>query len=253
MSVTPIHAQSRFLGGASGLRVSCLRRVAVDPLNRGTRYIPNRMKQDKQAPSELGDTEGHSGSGSVAESLRAIVAGSERAKAWLYEQFAPRIYRRILGRYGRARWLDPDDLLQDTFVSALQRDAQVFRALLDKGGGEITAARVERMLWNIACGLTANRRRSKARLPQILHPEYELGTPDEDPESQGVDRAMLERLAQCIQRKGGRIYLYYRLRYVDGYTPEEISTLTGWSRKVTYNLKLALNRALERCSQQLKL
>jgi DNA-directed RNA polymerase specialized sigma24 family protein len=49
------------------------------------------------------------------------------------------------------------------------------------------------------------------------------------------------------------LLLYSRLRYFDGFEPDEIAKIAGWSRKTTYKLKLALNEALSRCAQALDL
>ncbi|MEM1183001.1 MAG: hypothetical protein AAGM22_31960, partial [Acidobacteriota bacterium] len=76
---------------------------------------------------------------------------------------------------------------------------------------------------------------------------------DERPtaEQEALDRDRLERLADCIERANARVFLYFSLRFRDGLAPEEIVTVTGWSKKATYKLKQRLNDAVEVCAEAL--
>ena len=59
------------------------------------------------------------------------------------------------------------------------------------------------------------------------------------------------QLDECLSESGERLYLYYKLRYRDGLTPQQVSRAAGWSMKATYKLKQKLNEAVERCAELL--
>ena len=69
--------------------------------------------------------------------------------------------------------------------------------------------------------------------------------------SVGQPSDLLKQLDRCLRAQRARIYLYYRLRYYEGLTPEEIARATGWSRKATYKLRQALNEAVRTCAREL--
>ena len=188
----------------------------------------------------------------ISARLRGVLQGDPTARSWLYETFSPRLFRRLRARYGNRAGLDPEEILHDTFVSLFQH-ARVVENFLDEPPELQTAPRFEVFLWNHACGVASNRRRSLRRRVAAPWPEEEPGSSRADPERETVGRDVLARLADCLESSGTREYLYYKLRYVDGLTPAEIMTVTGWSRKTTYRLKLALSEAVGRCARRLGL
>ena len=188
----------------------------------------------------------------LARRLRGAIAGDRSAVAWLYDTFADRLYRRLRGRYGHA--VDASDLLQDAFVFYLQHDARVLRRFLDTvPAAERTPPRLERHLWDLACGLASNRRRSRQRGVEVvpLDPEQRSAAPGA--ERATLDRDLLRRLLACLERAGSRIFLYFQLRFEDGLSPSQIADATGWSRKATYKLRQTLDRAVTVCREELGL
>lgn len=188
----------------------------------------------------------------VAERLHRLVSGDQRAAGWLYDTFAPRLYRRLRGRYGHLPGIEPEDLLQSAFLFYLQNDCRVLRSFLESHPpGEVTAEALMRRLWDLACGLASNQRRAARGRPRPA--ELDEAAADEAPtvERRLSERQVLSRLAECLARRGRRLHLYFRWRYADGLTPREIAGVTGWSRSETYRLREALNRALAACAAAL--
>lgn len=188
----------------------------------------------------------------LAHILTRVGAGDLEAAAWLYDTFAPQLYRRLRGRYAYPGGPDPEDLLQDAFIFFLRNRGKVLHDFLRRvPPASQTCAELERHLWNLACGVASNWRRS-ARRRRVL-PLADVGSRMRVPsdEKAALDRDVLERLDACLRAGKKRVYVYYKLRYHDGFTPEEISRMTGWSRKATYKLRQDLNVALERCAQRL--
>jgi DNA-directed RNA polymerase specialized sigma24 family protein len=186
--------------------------------------------------------------------LERIVAGDGASRAWLWDRFATRLYRRMCGRYAGRGGLDPDELLQDAFLFFFQHDARVLSHFLGSvPPGEQTEARLDGYLWGLACGIASNHRRSTRRRKAVLTHPVEPARDPVDAEKQSLDRDVLARLTKCLERGGSRVFLYYKLRFVDGLTPEEIARVTGWSRKATYKLKLALNDTVLRCAKRLRI
>ena len=189
---------------------------------------------------------------SVSEWLERIGRGDGEARAWLYETFAGRLYRGLRARYAGRHGYDAEELLQDAFLLFFQHDARVLSRFLELvPESERTEARLERHLWDLACGVASNRRRSLRRRPESPLPERPLTSAGPGPERESLGRDTVQRLAQCIRARNERVYLYFKLRYVDGLTPVEIAEATGWSLKATYKLKLRLNEAVAACAARL--
>ena len=189
---------------------------------------------------------------SVSDSLCRIVEGDDDAKAWLYDTFSARLYRRLRGRYAERQGFDAEELLQDSFVFFFQHEARVLRRFLEQvAEAERTEERLGRYLWDLACGVASNRRRSLGREKSLPLADQVLRSQGAGPERRSVGRDALRRLAACIRDADGRAYLYFKMRFVDGLTPEEIALAAGWSRKATYKLKLRLNEAAEKCARRL--
>jgi DNA-directed RNA polymerase specialized sigma24 family protein len=195
----------------------------------------------------------------IGARLEALLAGDRGAAGWLYDSFAPGLHRRLSARYGGFPGCETDDLLQDAFLFYFQKNGKVLRDFLERTGpAERGAARLERHLWDLACGLASNRRRSAGRagrLHSLDDPDAPLGEPAaaEASEEGQVERDLLERLRACLEGHGQRLALYFRLRFADGFSPQEVAALTGWSMKATYKLKQALEEGLAACARALGL
>lgn len=193
----------------------------------------------------------------VGERLERLVDGDRAAAAWLYDTYAPLLARRLQGRYGGRPGIDVDDLLHDAFVFYFQNRARVLRDFLaSRRPDEITSSRLERRLWDLACGLASNRRRAaKVRegTRALAEGEAERLSDGAVGERRAVDRDGLERLDACLRGADRRAALYYRLRFADGYTPREIAQMTGWTMKVTYGLRQRLDAVLRDCLERLGL
>ncbi len=183
-----------------------------------------------------------------------LAAGDPAAVAWLYDHAAPDLYQRLRRRYGYPGGPDAADLLQETFLLCLRDGARLLRVFAaGQPPGAPALPPLQRYLWDLACGLAANARRSVwSRRVQPM-PAAPLAAAEPPAERSAVARDALERLDGCLAGRGGRLYLYFKLRYVDGLTPDEIAAGTGWSKKATYKLKQALNEAVEHCLSRLGL
>lgn len=185
----------------------------------------------------------------VSARLLGLWRGDPAAAAWLYDTFAPRLFRRLRLRYGYLGESVAEDLLQETYVLALREDARLLRQSLNLD--TVTEQAVERFLWDQACGLASNRRRAAKR--QFVPIEGEPVARAHGPEHRVVERDLLRRLLTCLGGRGRRPLLYFKLRYREGLTPEEIAAATGWSRKATYKARQNLNDALQWCRETLGL
>lgn len=186
----------------------------------------------------------------IADRLREVVGGDRRAKAWFYDTFAPQLFRRLRQRYGIPLDLDPEELLQDAFLYFLQDDARVLARFVDRFPGS-GADELARYLWDLACGVASNRLRRRRNRRAAMRAAPQHIAIAKDPEGRRIDQDTIRRLEECIRGHRDRVFLYYKLRFVDGLTPEEIARTTGWSRRVTYRLRQQLNEAISECAQRL--
>jgi DNA-directed RNA polymerase specialized sigma24 family protein len=188
------------------------------------------------------------------EIAERLAAGDPDAAAWLYDTVAPDLYRRLGRRYGYPGGPDAADVLQETFLLCLKDGARLLRGVLaDQPAGAPALPELKRYLWDLACGVAANARRSVwSRRVETL-PETPLAADEPPAERSAIAKDALARLDGCLAARGTRLYLYFKLRYVDGLTPEETAAATGWSRKATYKLRQALNEAVEHCLDHLGL
>lgn len=190
----------------------------------------------------------------VYEKLSSVLAGDPEATAWLYDAFAPRLLRRLRLRYRYFDCAELEDLLHDVFVLFLRNDGGLLRSFLaQRSPRQLTESSVERRLWDVACGMATNRRRSFGRRKVVPLESFDHPAPNATAEQSAIDRDQLRRLDACLREGNARVYLYFKLRYRDGLAPEEIAQVTGWSRKATYKLKQALNRQVETCVGKLRL
>ena len=186
----------------------------------------------------------------VEDKLERISKGDPEAAAWLYDSFAPRLARRLRSRYPDLD-AELEDLVHDVFVLFLRPEGGLVRGFLERY--EPTRGALERRLWDLGCGLASNRRRSARHRRVVYLDDRDRSDPIPDAESRVLHRDRLERLDDCLQKANPRVYLYFKLRYRDGLSPEEITRATGWSRKATYKLKQALNREVKACAEALGL
>lgn len=190
----------------------------------------------------------------IREEVGRAADGESAAISRLYEAFAPALLRRLRARFGNQPGLDPEDLLQDTFLYALSRDGHPLRRFLRQPRRASSAAEaLHHFLWNAACGVASNRRRSVLRHPTAALDTTPERTMAHGGEAPALARDALTRLAACVAESGDAHQLYFQLRYVDGLTPAEVVHATGWSRKKTYKLKQRLDDALDHCLEQLGL
>ena len=147
--------------------------------------------------------------------LRRIVKGDGAATAWLFDTFGDRLYRRLRSRYQYPGGIDAEDLLQDAFVFYLQKGAKVLRDFLERVPDSAqTPERLERHLWDLACGLAANRRRSlKRKKDEPLPDDQWLEETKAGPAEEVMGRQEMELLDSCLEGAGSKVYLYYKLRY----------------------------------------
>ncbi|HEY0556863.1 MAG TPA: CHAT domain-containing protein [Thermoanaerobaculia bacterium] len=183
-----------------------------------------------------------------------LAAGDPDTIAWLYDHVAPDLYRRLRRRYEYPGGADAADLLQETFLLCLRDGARLLRGFIaSQPAGSPALLALRHYLWDLACGLAANVRRSVWSRRVGPLPEAPVAGGEQPADRAVIAREALERLDGCLEAQGERLYLYFKLRYVDGLAPEEIAAGTGWSRKATYKLRQSLNEAVERCVERLDL
>lgn len=188
----------------------------------------------------------------LRDQIQRVVDGDSDATARLYDRFAPRLFRRLRARYGPSG-LDPEELLHDAFVLFLQHDARVLRRLAERHDDtSLDEQTVHTYLWDQACGIASNRRRSQRRAGVVSVGGSDLVADDTD-SRRTLTADLLERLDDCLSRKSPRVYLYFKLRFVDGLSPDEVAQATGWSKKATYKLRQRFNDALSDCASRLGL
>lgn len=190
--------------------------------------------------------------GDVHERLRRLIAGDESEATWLYDSFAPALYRRLLRRYGRPGGPEVADLLHDAFVFFFQSDFKVLKDFVERfpRGG---ATELERHLWDLACGLASNRRRTSRRAVVVALADFVPADSEPPADRVVASRDTLARLDLCLRARSEQVYLYFKLRFFDGLSPEEIESVTGWPRKLAYRLRDGLTVAVRRCREQLGL
>ncbi len=217
------------------------RRSVVDPAASGK----SPSDEERSDASDEGDVGGQ---------LTALLAGDVDAAAWLYDTFSRNLFRRLHGRYGGHPGVDVEDLLHDAFVMFYRGNGKILRDYLSRteAGGR-TVASLERRLWDVTCGLVANRKRSVKGRQLLPLSSVDRPSAEPTPERDFLGRDELDRLDACLRRRGQRIYLYFCLRFEDGLAPREIVTATGWSRKATYKLRQALDEAIRACCESLEL
>lgn len=177
------------------------------------------------------------------------MVGESGATAWLYDTFAPVFRSRLQRRYS---YVDPEDVLHDAFVQFFRDDCRVLREFGRRvAPAAQTRAALERYLWGLVCGLVSNHRRSASFRNSRPLLEVEMEDSAASGEAAVVAREQLRKLDACLRATGDRLYLYFKLRYSEGLSPEEIARVTGWSRKQTYKLKQAVDRAARRCAEKI--
>lgn len=192
-----------------------------------------------------------SSDGKVSDKLHKIIAGDKGACKWLYETFAARLFRRLKNRYEKVG-LNPDDLLHDAFLFFFRKQAKVLGNFLERvPRNDHTEARLERYLWDLACGIASNQRRSHASRKVVPITESQDFASGYETEQFIISRALLIQLKACLKKKDPRLYLYYKLRHQLGLSAGETAKVTGWPVKTTYNLKSSLEKAIRECAEEL--
>lgn len=192
----------------------------------------------------------------VPRLLRQIADGDPIAKAWLYDTYAGGLQRKLSFRYG-VHALDPEELLQDAFVTFYQHDGRVLLNFLERHPPpQQTVEQLRIYLWDLACGVASNHLRNRRTRRRNL-PESEVELADVvvsgDAEERHIARDQLRRFVECVAEKGAQIRLYFALRFVDGLTAEEISHVTGWPIEQVYRLRVRLGVAADDCATRLQL
>jgi DNA-directed RNA polymerase specialized sigma24 family protein len=182
---------------------------------------------------------------------RQRLAGRD-AGTLLYDTFSPRIFRRLGQRYPHLSAADREDVVQETFLVVLRHEARLLASFLAQAPAALSEAALERFLWDQACGIASNRRKSSWRrlipFPAGLEPVSRR-----QEEAAAIDRDLLRQLDACILANDPRAHLYYKLRYRDGLSPQEIVQMIGWPRRSTYRLRQTLDKVLRRCAEKLGL
>jgi len=70
-------------------------------------------------------------------------------------------------------------------------------------------------------------------------------------EEEAIDRDLLRQLDACILSNDPRAHLYYKLRYRDGLSPQEIVQMIGWTQRTTYRLRQTLDKVIRQCAEKL--
>lgn len=184
-----------------------------------------------------------------ADPLRSILAGKD-GPAWLYDTFAGRLFRRLGQRYRHLTAADREDVVQETFIAVLRQERRLLHSLLDRVAAPLAETDLERLLWDQACGVASNHRKSSWR--RLLPFAEGVDLPGEGrAEQEQIDRDLLRQLDSCIQTGDVRAYLYYKLRHREGLAPEEISRMAGWTRRTTYRMRQTLEEVVRRCAEKL--
>lgn len=180
---------------------------------------------------------------------RQRLAGDD-AGALLYDTFSSRIFRRLGQRYRHLSEADREDIVQETFFVVLRSEARLLASFLAQAPAALSDTGLERFLWDQACGIASNRRKSSWRrlipFPAGLEPASRR-----QEEEEAIDRDLLRQLDACILASDPRAHLYYKLRYRDGLSPQEIMRMIGWSQRTTYRLSQTLKDVLRQCAEKL--
>ncbi|MEM1178111.1 MAG: hypothetical protein AAGM22_07200 [Acidobacteriota bacterium] len=184
--------------------------------------------------------------------IQRIAGGDASASTWFYDTFAATLHRRLLQRYRFFSEEQVEDLVHDTFVLFLRRGAQVLKQFAERDSEALSERTLERYLWDRACGLAVNRRRSAGHTKVVSIEPWDQGKGASE-ESAAISRDALAKLDRCLRGAATQVYLYYKLRYWDGLSPNEISRTTGWPQKKTYRTRQELNSAVVRCLRRLGL
>ena len=153
----------------------------------------------------------------------------------LYEAHAPRVYRYLLSRTGRAA--DAEELTSRTFANA-------FANL----GGYRGRGRFESWLMAIAHNLLANWFRDRGRRPPTAPLDEALAVPSETPgpESALEAREQARRLREAAAGLAPDRRRLIALKYADGRTNAEIGRILGRSEGAVKALHHRTLRQLER-------
>ncbi len=145
--------------------------------------------------------------------------------------YAPFVTGAILARRGRFR--DAEDLVQETFLRALQQ----IGTLRDPD-------RIGAWLYGIAVNVAREYRRSEARLPALL--ERKAAEPPPVAEG-GMDE---ERLRACLERMPERLRELFILRHIQGMSYRQLGAIRGASLTSVGERLWKARQLLRRCLEQ---
>ena len=184
---------------------------------------------------------------SVSAMLQAVVDGDAEAAHRLYDEMSPELLRRLRGRYGNI-FGEPEDLLQDAFLFYFQNDYKVLRDFMSRESKDTqTRSRLAGALWDLACGLVANRRRAQRSRDRVFDPfqsSDQLKEADTGIYTVAEQRDRLRDLERHLAAEDPDLASYCRLRFVHGYSPTEIAEHTGKPLRTVYKLRRSLSDAL---------
>jgi RNA polymerase sigma-70 factor (ECF subfamily) len=160
------------------------------------------------------------------DEVRAACAGDRAAFDRIFRRYAPLVHGVLLAR---ARPLDVDDLMQDVFVTALEKIATL------RDGDALGA-----WLCAIARNRAADAQRRRRHLDDL--PE-DLGRPD-------AERAEAERVLRAIQELPEAYREPLILRLVEGMTGPEIAAQVGIKPE---SVRVNLHRGMKLLRQKLGL
>jgi RNA polymerase sigma-70 factor (ECF subfamily) len=162
-------------------------------------------------------------------------AGDQRAEEALYRRHAPYVYSVVARMLGRTQ--DAEDVLQDAFVTALEKLAQLadpaaFRAWLLRSA----VHQAHRQF---------RRRRLLRRLGFARDDDAVSLTPGSGASPE--QRAMIAELEEALTRIPPGPRLCWMLRYVEGCTLDEVASAAGCSLATAKRRLAAARAALDDC------
>jgi RNA polymerase sigma-70 factor (ECF subfamily) len=131
---------------------------------------------------------------------------------------------------------DAEDLAQETFIRA-------YRALKEYDSERIRELRLRGWIWTIALNLGRNHARDRARRPQLIAIDYEIGANDPEPPDMGAWQRRLGVLTPTMRKA-------VVLRHVVGLGYEDIAAALD---RPEGTVKADVHRGLERLRQQMEM
>jgi len=131
---------------------------------------------------------------------------------------------------------DAEDLAQETFIRA-------YRALQEYDSERIRQLRLRGWIWTIALNLGRNHARDRARRPQVIGLENDIGAHDPEPADLGAWQRRLAALTPAMRKA-------VVLRHVVGLGYDDIAAALN---RPEGTVKADVHRGLERLRKQLEM